>query len=285
MAHFLTGIDHTVVTVRDLEAARETYARLGFSITPRGRHIGWATGNYCIMFGANYIELLGIAEPGGFTAGLEEMLAAKGEGLHKIVLGSDDAEATRASFAAAGLNPSDVQSLKRELQLPDGIVLPAFALVHLPPHATPPVSMFVCQHLSAELLRQPAWLLHPNGATHLAGCVVVCDDPLATEAAYETLFGAGSAVRTDRMIAARVGREHVLFVTPTDLATLFPDLEHDESRPTPYIAGMRLRVHNPEAAARYFSAQGIEHARALDGTVLVPAEAAHGVFLEFSSRA
>jgi hypothetical protein len=284
MAHNLIGIDHTVVAASDLEAARATYARLGFTLTPRGRHIGWATGNYCIMFQGNYIELLGIAEPGGFTAGLEDVLAAKGEGLHKIVLGSDDAEKSRAALSLSGLNPTPVQSLKRELQLPEGTVLPAFALVHLPPEATPPVSMFICQHLTPELLRQPSWLLHPNGATHLAGCVVVCDDPLSVEEAYEKLFGAGSAVRTDRMIAARVGSEHVLFVTPTDLATLFPDLDHDENRPTPYVAGMRLRVHNPEAAAAYFKATNADHVRAIDGTVLVPAEAAHGVFLEFSSR-
>ncbi len=284
MAHNLIGIDHTVIAAHDLEAAKATYARLGFTLTPRGRHIGWATGNYCIMFAGNYIELLGIAEPGGFTAGLEETLAAKGEGLHKIVLASDDAEATRAGLEQSGLKPSAVQSLKRELQLPEGTVLPAFSLVHLPPEATPPISMFICQHLTPELLRQPAWLLHPNGASHLAGCVVVCDDALAVEQAYETLFGAGAAVRTDRMIAARVGKEHVLFVTPTDLATLFPDLDHDENRPTPYVAGMRLRVHNPEAAATYFKARGVAHERSIDGTVLIPAEAAHGVFLEFSSR-
>src|SRR3546814_2200292 len=74
MAHHIVGLDHTVLAASDLEAARETYRRLGFTLTPRGRHIGWATGNYCIMFPRNYLELLGIAEPGGFTAGLEETL-------------------------------------------------------------------------------------------------------------------------------------------------------------------------------------------------------------------
>ncbi len=283
MAHGLAGIDHTVLAAADLEAARETYARLGFALTPRGRHIGWATGNYCIMFAGNYIELLGIAEPGGFTAGLETALAERGEGVHKLVLGSADAAATRAALLQSGFAPSEVQSLKRALELPEGEALPAFALVHLPPEATPQASMFVCQHLTPDLLRRPDWLLHPNGATHLAGCVVVCEEPAALEESYERLFGAGSCVRTDRMLAARVGSEHLLFVTPTDIDTLFPDIEHPE-RPLPYVAGMRLRVHNPDAAARYFKLTGIQHARALDGTVLVPAAAAHGCFLEFSAR-
>jgi len=283
MAHHLTGLDHTLLATADLEAARETWRRLGFTLTPRGRHVGWATGNYCVMFPRNYVELLGIAEPGGFTAGLEEMLAARGEGVHKVVLGTDDAVAARASLAAAGFSPSEPQSLKRALELPGGDVMPAFTLVHLPPEATPQLSMFLCQHLTPELLRRPEWLVHPNGAEHLAGVVVVVDDPVALEMPYERLLGAGNAVRTDRMLAVRAGDETILFVTPDDLATLFPDLDH-KPKPTPYVAGMQFRVHNPQAAAAWFAHAGIAHERSLDGTVLVPAEAAHGCFLVFSRR-
>ena len=283
MAHQIVGLDHTVLAASDLEVARETYRRLGFTLTPRGRHIGWATGNYCIMFPRNYLELLGIAEPGGFTAGLEETLKSKGEGVHKLVLGIEDAAKARASLAKAGLHPSDPQSLKRELELPEGTVLPAFSLVHLPPEATPQTSMFLVQHLTPELLRRSEWVVHPNGAEHISAVIVVVDDPPALEPAYERLFGPGSAVRTDRMVAVRTGSDVILFVTPDDLGTLFPDINHPP-RPTPYVAGMRFRVHNPDAAAAYFKAADVTHERSLDGTVLVPAEAAHGCFLEFSSR-
>ena len=114
--------------------------------------------------------------------------------------------------------------------------------------------------------------------------IVAAENPPALELPYEALVGAGAAVRTDRMVAVRAGEETVLFVTPDDLDTLFPDIEHP-ARPTPYVAGLRFRVHNTEAAAAYFKAAGIDHARSLDGTVLVPATAADGIFLEFSSRA
>src|SRR5690606_14760769 len=150
-------------------------------------------------------------------------LKQKGEGVHKLVLGTDDAVAAHAALAASGFNPSEPQSLKRELELPEGTVLPAFALVHLPPEATPHTSMFLCQHLTPELLRRPEWLVHPNGADHLSAVVVVVEDPVALELAYERLFGPGSAVRTDRMVALRTGTEVVLLVTPDDLSTLFPD--------------------------------------------------------------
>src|SRR3546814_8233762 len=66
----IRGIDHVLVGVRDLEAARETYARLGLTVSPRGRHIGWGTANYCIMFPGDYIELLGIVDATQFTNNL-----------------------------------------------------------------------------------------------------------------------------------------------------------------------------------------------------------------------
>ena len=75
MTHQLDGIDHVLIGVRDLEAARAQYARLGFNSTPRGRHVGWGTANYCIMFERDYLELLGIVDPAQFTNQLDRFLA------------------------------------------------------------------------------------------------------------------------------------------------------------------------------------------------------------------
>src|SRR5487761_999282 len=55
----IVGIDHVIVAVRKLEDAGAAWRRLGFTLSPRGRHIGQGTGNYCVMFPADYIELLG----------------------------------------------------------------------------------------------------------------------------------------------------------------------------------------------------------------------------------
>src|SRR3546814_2087928 len=92
--------------------------------------------------------------------------------------------------------------------------------------------MVFCQHLTAELVRRPDWLLHPDGAERLAGIVVVVDDPVALEQPYERLLGAGNAIRTDRMLTVRAGDETILFVTPDDLDTLFPDLDHVDRKST-----------------------------------------------------
>src|SRR3546814_9908741 len=73
----LRGVDHVLVGVRNLEAARDTYRRLGFTVSPRGRHIGWGTANYCIMFPGDYIELLGIVDATQFTNNLNRFLASR----------------------------------------------------------------------------------------------------------------------------------------------------------------------------------------------------------------
>ena len=49
-------IDHPVIAARDLDAARRTFERLGFTVPPRGSHIEWGTGNLCIMFPDDYIK-------------------------------------------------------------------------------------------------------------------------------------------------------------------------------------------------------------------------------------
>ncbi len=74
------GIDHAILGVRDLEAASAQWRRLGFTLTPRGRHVGWGTANYCVMFKSDYLELLGIVDPAKFTNDLDKFLAER-EGL------------------------------------------------------------------------------------------------------------------------------------------------------------------------------------------------------------
>jgi len=53
----LVGLDHAVIRVADLDRAAADFTRLGFTLTPRGRH-SLGTENHCMMFGFDYLELL-----------------------------------------------------------------------------------------------------------------------------------------------------------------------------------------------------------------------------------
>ena len=53
-------LDHVVINVRDgLDAAAALYARLGFTLTPRGHHTLGSSNNLAIL-GTDYLELLGV---------------------------------------------------------------------------------------------------------------------------------------------------------------------------------------------------------------------------------
>ena len=66
-------LDHVGVAVATLDQARETYAKLGFTLTARSIHSGskepggpvvpWGSGNHCAMFEQGYLELIGITDP------------------------------------------------------------------------------------------------------------------------------------------------------------------------------------------------------------------------------
>ncbi|TMK28796.1 MAG: VOC family protein, partial [Alphaproteobacteria bacterium] len=71
MRNGIAGIDHVIIGVRDLERARMGWTRLGFTLTPRGRHLGQGTANYCIMFPRDYLELLGFVTRDDYAHRLE----------------------------------------------------------------------------------------------------------------------------------------------------------------------------------------------------------------------
>ena len=83
-------LDHVVVNVRDrLDAAAETYRRLGFTLTPRGYHT-LGSMNHLAMFGTDYLELIAV-KPGDDSR--SEILASP-FGLDGLVFGTEDAAAT-----------------------------------------------------------------------------------------------------------------------------------------------------------------------------------------------
>ena len=282
MAHGILGIDHTLVGVTQLDQAAMAWTRLGFTLSPRGRHIGWGTANYCVMFERDYIELLGILDPSQFVNGLDTFLARDGEGLMGFSYATADATATAKSLGAAGLAPSDPKDLARQLELPEGTVLPRFKLVFLPPDATPGVSSFFTQHLTPELLRRPEWLSHANAAVGLKGVTVMVEDPVALLPAYERLFGPQSVNRTDDIVTVHAGRHTILFANPLDLEALHPDLElPDEPGTDPRIVLMTLASADLERTIDHLTFGQIEFEERKGQGLLVPGFVATGAALEF----
>ena len=281
-AAHLDGVDHLIVGVRDLDAARQAYARLGFNLTPRGRHVGWGTANYCIMFPDDYLELLGIVDPAKFTNGLDRLLDER-EGLLGIVFSSNDPDATAAGWQAAGLRPDGPKDLGRLLEHGggDGQML-RFSNIYPAGDETAGLSFFACHHLTPALLRRPEWLAHPNGATGIRSVTWLVPDAAPVVAVLAKLFGSSAVTWTDDVAAVHAGRTTLLFATAGDLGMLHPGLATLDEPTAPVPVAMSISVRDTGQTHRFLDIQGIPHQRDAAGGIAVVGQHAHGVLVEFT---
>ncbi len=277
MRSAIAGIDHVVIAVRDLDRAQETYARLGFTLTPRGFHT-LGSANHCIMFGSDYIELLALPLQHPAMRYYADFLA-RGEGLAAVALASADADAAYAALAADGIEADAPLDFSRPVRLAEGERDAAFRIVQLAPAQTPGCRSFVCQHRTPELVWRPEYQTHPLGATALAALAVVAEDPVSAAADYAKLFDArpqkideGSLVHTGSAPIAlgsrwRIGRRLRGVGLPL--------------RPRPLIAALFIRVADRRRAAEVLRLAGFNPVALRDGSFAIGADQAHGVALVF----
>jgi catechol 2,3-dioxygenase-like lactoylglutathione lyase family enzyme len=265
----ITGIDHTLVGVRDLEAARDLWQRLGFIVTPRGRHIGWGTGNYCIMLARGYIELLGIVDASQFTNNLDSFLKSR-EGLMGLALATDDAAACAAALRASGIAAEGPKQLKRLLELPEGTVVPEFALVYPAPDTVPGLRTFVCSLLTPDLIRRKDWLEHPNGTTALLGMGIAVDQPRSLVPAWRRLLGDNSIRADGAAMLVETGMGRLLFATPETLAARYRGVAPLPEHARPWAVAMTLGVADLARCERTLRDNGFTPVRLGDGIVLSP---------------
>src|SRR5262245_12025692 len=168
MRNNISGIDHVVVLVRDLDRAADAYARMGFKLTPRGYHT-LGSQNHCIMFGSDYIELLAVPKPHPAMQYFTDFLAG-GEGLGAIAFATPDATAAHAELAAAGVQADAPLDFSRPVE---NLGNASFRIVQLPPALTPGGRTFLCQHFTRELVWRSGFSRHALGVTGIAGIAVI----------------------------------------------------------------------------------------------------------------
>jgi hypothetical protein len=282
MDNGIAGIDHVIVGVRDLERARLEWSRLGFTLSPRGRHIGQGTANYCIMFASDYVELLGIVDPSDFVQRLDGFLAQR-EGLMTAAFAPVvAAEEVRAALLGGGLHPSEPRLLGRQLELPEGTVVPRFSLMSLPADETPGLDCFICTHLTPELMRRPEWLHHPNGAIGLKGIHVLVENTASLLQPYDRLFGIQQVTTTDAVATVHVGPHRIVFSTPDDFSTMYPALDVASDFPLPGIVSVEFGVAQREDTADCLNRRQVPFEELPDGSLVVPPHEASGVIVFFS---
>ena len=280
MKHHLTGLDHPVIGVRDMEAARVAYEQLGFIVPPRGRHPEWGTGNWCIQFAEDYLELRGIIAPTEAPQARELVaFLQRREGLMGIAFGTTGAQATHDSLVQAGLHPKPVKPLTRDFELPTGTVPVSFQLCFLPREETPGLMhVVVCEHVTPERLRRPEWLQHANGAQSVAALIAIAEQPERAVADWTKLFTDVAPVKGG--IRGRVGRGELLLLTPEGFKTRYPGETLPPAADWPCVGALMLEVADLERSRDWLLSRGVGR---MTGTRLIARpERACGALLEFA---
>lgn len=278
MARHLSGIDHFVVAVRDLDAARDDYARMGFSLTPRGYH-SVGSENHLATFGNGYLELLTVRRPHPVTAYFSSFLE-HGDGAAAMVVATGDAQALYRDWCAAGLPAEPPVSLSRPVLGTRGNALARFKIVQLDLSYTPGGLVYACEHLTPELTHQPQHAGHPNGVTSLAAVTIDIAAGQLSRAAerYERVL-ASSACAID---------ETVRLVPCADVDVLLQERDRATSqevapRALPYLSSLTFNVESLELIAETLRRNGVACERG-GGMLSIPGALAHGVTLRFIAR-
>ena len=272
----VTGIDHAVILVRDLAASRERFARLGFTISPMGRHSAhMGTVNHTIMLRHDYVELLAVATPTPSNQRWRDRLARR-EGLDTIALRTTGA--ARTAEELNGLGFADATAMHFSRPVAPGKEA-AFNVCLFPPAASPQLNLFVCEHLTREAVWLPELIEHPNTALGLAGVTVVVENLSGLPQAYGRLFGTGRVLRNGPEVVVETGSAPLRFVTRATLERLYPGLELASDAP-PYVAALAFRVLDLDAAEASLSAASPAKVGA---SVCIPPREACGVLLEFTA--
>lgn len=220
MLKHVSGLDHLVVLVHDLESAAAAWRALGFTVSPRGEHSAHLkTANHTIMFpGDDYIELMAVLGEAP-TNGRWRRTLAQREGLAGAALRLTDANA-----AAAELGGLAVRQFGRPVTLPDGRVTEArFSVFDIDDDATPDLRLFACQHHTPEAVWVPDLLRHDNAAAGIARVEIIAAEPDAVAAGLAArLRGAAEPLADGMRVPTAPGRAAFEIVTAGSFAARHP---------------------------------------------------------------
>jgi len=178
-------IDHIVIMVDDLAAARQDYTALGFTVIDGGSHAANPTHNLLIIFADSvYLEIIALRPGAGAprSARLQKWLQA-GPGLVDFALLPPDIEADIIRGRRQGLPIEDAAPGGR--LRPDGQQI-AWKTANLKGAGLP----FFCADVTPRSLRVPEGPArqHPNGVTGLADITIAVADLAAGERHYQALL-------------------------------------------------------------------------------------------------
>ncbi|MEP7302043.1 MAG: VOC family protein [Caldimonas sp.] len=277
MKHIL-GIDHLGWLVNDLDAVAASFARLGFTLSPRQTHSpNMGSANHTFVVGDTYVELIAFTRSTAFNEPWRRRVAER-EGLYIVSARTDDAAAALDEVRAAGFGASDLVTHSRPATLPDGrVVEVAFDVVYLDEEALAPLHVSICGHRNPEHIFIEELSRHANTAVGLREVRVVAADCAAAAGRCAALFGSVAQQR-DGGLTVAAGNVAIDFVAPSHASAAMATYS---GRDAP--AGVCFEVASLATAEAVLLRNGIASRRS-GSRLVVPSASAGGCAVEFVAR-
>jgi len=269
----ITGIDHPLIGIADMDRARDAYRRIGFVVPSRGSHVEWGTGNWCIMFDDDYLELRGILTDTRPLQGLDRWLDAHGDGMMGVAFGTDNAKASRSVLEKKGIGIRRFSTLNRNFEHADGWTQPEFRLCFPEEDEVYGLGHVVlCEHRTPDLLRPQGSKVHPNSAVRVVGIEGTVQDIDAAERVQKRFLGPNVLSRDRDKIVLSLPRNQTITLHQTQ-----PGEEEG-------LKAIVLETSDLAATQAFLSSSEISFAASDDQpTLSVSREEACGVTLRFTS--
>jgi Glyoxalase-like domain len=225
-------LDHVGHFVRYAEAASCALESAGFAPAPVSIQVNpdpaggapqrTGTGNVTAMFQRGYIETLFKTADTPLGRELDAGLA-RYPGVHLAAFAVADAAAAHRRLGEARFRTQPLVAMQRPVETGDGAGTAAFTLARLAPGQMPEGRIQMLTHHTEQLVWQPRWLTHPNGALALTQVVIAVADVMEAAARFARFTGRG-ATRSE--LGQRIGLDRgcIELASAEAFAHLFPEL-------------------------------------------------------------
>ena len=278
-------LDHVGHFVRDADAARRALARAGFTPTPLSVHVDPApaagaprptgTGNVTAMLARGYIEVLFRTADTALGRELEAGLA-RYRGVHLAAFAVADAAAAHRRLGTLGFRLRPLVEMQRPVDTGGEPGTAAFTVARLEAGEMPEGRVQVLTHRTEQMVWQPRWLTHANGARGLRSLTIAVADVEEAAERFARFTGRTAVIAaTGRTIALDRGR--IELTTAEGFARMLPEIPIPS---LPFMGACSIRVESLAALEEILRPAGVRTRRCANGLVATfPEELGHGAWL------
>jgi catechol 2,3-dioxygenase-like lactoylglutathione lyase family enzyme len=267
-----TTFHHVGLITHDMDQTISRYQQLGFFFTPLslprivlqpGRAPEpFGAGNRTAIFEENYLEVLAHTDLSLWNSTTPQQRGpynldvplARYKGMHVMHFGTDDLVALHDRLAARGVTCTGIRPFERTVDSPSGPQMMKALAFSFPPEASPEGLVQIAQHLTPELVLQPRFMRHPNGARLVTESIVCARDPEQYARKY-SLYTGFDYQRTDGWFEVRFGaRSRVIVVTPEQAGRMVPG---GRAPAVPGLIGFTVLVADLDHVAEWLTGHGV----------------------------